>query len=113
MKGGGKPTSFDASKLTLPEEQALVREIARLPQVVADAVADDEPSTLSRYLLDVASALSRWYTAGNQDREKRVIVDDPALKAAMAMPPGAPGAYTIQLVARDRAMIVSAVEPKS
>jgi arginyl-tRNA synthetase len=82
VNGGGKPASFDAAKLTLPEEQALVREIARFPQVLSDAVADDEPSTVSRYLLDVASALSRWYTAGNQDREKRVLVDDAAMKAA-------------------------------
>ena len=81
-KGGGAPATFDATKLSLPEEQAMVREIARFPQVVADAVADDEPSTISRYLLDVAAAFSRWYTAGNQDREKRVLVDVPELKAA-------------------------------
>ena len=82
VKGGGAPAAFDAALLTLPEEQALVREVAKLPRVLADAVADDEPSTVSRYLLDVAAAFSRWYTLGNQDREKRVIVDEPNLKAA-------------------------------
>jgi arginyl-tRNA synthetase len=33
-------------------------------------------------LLDVAAAFSRYFTAGNQDREKRVLVEDEALKAA-------------------------------
>lgn len=80
--GGGAPHAYDASRLTLPEEQALVREVARLPQVLADAVADDEPSTVSRYLLDVAAGFSRWYTLGNQDREKRVLVENAELKAA-------------------------------
>jgi arginyl-tRNA synthetase len=81
-KGGGAGDSFDAGLLKLPEEQALVREVAKLPQVLADAVGDDEPSTVSRYLLDLAAAFSRWYTLGNQDREKRVIVDEPQLKSA-------------------------------
>lgn len=81
-RGGGPPRAYDAARLALPEEQALVREVARLPQVLADAVADDEPSTVSRYLLDVAAAFSRWYTLGNQDRDKRVLVEDEAQKAA-------------------------------
>jgi arginyl-tRNA synthetase len=82
-KGGGAPRSYDAALLTLPEEQALVRLLARLPVTVAEAAEENEPSFVARLLLDVAAAFSRWYTLGNQEREKRVLVDDqPALRAA-------------------------------
>lgn len=83
VKGGGAPTAYDASKLSLPEEQALIRVLARYPLAVAEAVEENEPSAVARHLLDVAAAFSRWYTLGNQDREKRVIVEgDEALKSA-------------------------------
>ncbi len=75
-KGGGAPQSYDAQRLTLPEEQALVRAVARFPMAVRDAVEQDEPSHVARHLLDVASAFSRWYTLGNQDRQKRVLVEE-------------------------------------
>jgi len=81
-RGGGAPAAYDAALLRLPEEQALVRAVARLPLCVLEAVADNEPSVISRYLLDVAAAFSRWYTLGNQDREKRVLVEAADLKAA-------------------------------
>ncbi|NOJ82408.1 arginine--tRNA ligase [Myxococcus xanthus] len=82
-KGGGAPASYDAGLLTLPEEQALVREIMRLPEVVRDAAEQYEPSLVARLLLDVASALSRYYTLGNQERDKRINVDgDDALRSA-------------------------------
>jgi arginyl-tRNA synthetase len=82
QKGGGAPKSYDASLLTLPEEQALLRELMRLPNVVRDAAEQYEPSLVARLLLDVAAAFSRYFTAGNQDRDKRVLVEDEALKAA-------------------------------
>ncbi|WIG96888.1 arginine--tRNA ligase [Myxococcus sp. SDU36] len=82
-KGGGAPASYDAALLTLPEEQALVREIMRLPEVVRDAAEQYEPSLVARLLLDVASALSRYYTLGNQERDKRINVEgNDALRAA-------------------------------
>ncbi|WP_163870522.1 arginine--tRNA ligase [Myxococcus eversor] len=82
-KGGGAPASYDASLLTLPEEQALVREIMRLPEVVKDAAEQYEPSLVARLLLDVAAALSRYYTLGNQERDKRILVEnDDALRSA-------------------------------
>lgn len=69
--------------MVLPEEQAVVREVARLPLVVRQACEDCEPSLLARALLDLAAAFSRWYTAGNQDRAKRVLVEgDAALQQA-------------------------------
>ncbi|MBS1151330.1 MAG: Arginyl-tRNA synthetase, partial [Myxococcaceae bacterium] len=82
-KGGGAPTAFDAALLALPEEQALVREVARFPLITAEATEANEPSIVSRYLLDLAAAFSRWYTLGNQQREHRVLIEDnPPLRAA-------------------------------
>jgi arginyl-tRNA synthetase len=83
QKGGGAPKAYDASLLTLPEEQALLRELMRLPTVVREAAEQYEPSLVARLLLDVAAAFSRYFTAGNQDRDKRVILENnEALKAA-------------------------------
>lgn len=74
-KGGGVPQDFDAALLALPEEQALVRTLARLPVVIEEALEHNEPSLVARLMLDVAAAFSRWYTLGNQDRDKRVLVE--------------------------------------
>jgi arginyl-tRNA synthetase len=82
-KGGGAPATYDAALLTLPEEQALLRELMRLPDVVRDAAEQYEPSLVARLLLDVAAAYSRYYTVGNQDRDKRILVEgNDALRAA-------------------------------
>lgn len=83
LKAEGAPASFDGSLLALPEEQAVVRAVARLPIAVREAVDQNEPSHVARHLLDVAAAFSRWYTLGNQDRSKRVLIeDDLALRSA-------------------------------
>jgi arginyl-tRNA synthetase len=82
-RGGGVPASFDPARLGLPEEHAVVRLVGRFPTVVADATAECEPAFVARHLLELAAGFSRWYTAGNQEREKRVLVDDdPGLRAA-------------------------------
>ncbi len=83
VKGGGCPVSFEPHLLALPEEQALVREVARFPQVTFEAAEANEPSVVARFLLDLAAAFSRWYTLGNQQREHRVLIEDnPGLRAA-------------------------------
>ncbi|MBU8900224.1 arginine--tRNA ligase [Corallococcus sp. H22C18031201] len=86
-KGGGAPATYDAALLTLPEEQALLRELMRLPEVVKDAAEQYEPSLVARLLLDVAAAYSRYYTLGNQDREKRILVEgnEPMRAARLAL----------------------------
>jgi arginyl-tRNA synthetase len=81
-KGGGAPTAYDAALLTLPEEQALLRVIARLPVAVQEAAEQYDPSLVARHLLDLAAAFSRFYTLGNQDRSKRIVVEDEGLRAA-------------------------------
>jgi arginyl-tRNA synthetase len=77
-RGGGAPADADASALGLPEELALVRTLALFPRAVRAAVESDEPSFVASHLLEVASAFSRWYTLGNQDRSKRVLAEDDA-----------------------------------
>ncbi|WNG26303.1 arginine--tRNA ligase [Cystobacter fuscus] len=86
-KGGGAPTTYDASRLTLPEEQAVLRAIARLPVVVREAADQQEPSYVARWLLDLAAEFSRYYTLGNQDRAKRVLLegDEPLKQARLAL----------------------------
>jgi arginyl-tRNA synthetase len=81
-KGGAGPSTFDPSLLGLPEELALARAIAQFPAVVQEARRQNEPSFVARHLLEVAAAFSRWYTLGNQDRDKRVVVEDERLRAA-------------------------------
>jgi arginyl-tRNA synthetase len=82
-KGGGAPAAHDAALLTLPEEQALLRELARLPDVAREAAEQYEPSLVARLLLDVAAAFSRYFTLGNQERDKRILIEgNDALRAA-------------------------------
>jgi arginyl-tRNA synthetase len=82
-RGGGVPEAFDTSLLTLPEEEALVREVALFPRAVRSALDGYEPSFVASHLLDVAAGFSRWYTLGNQDRTKRVLIeDDPRARGA-------------------------------
>jgi len=82
-RGGGAPGSHDPGRLSLPEEQQLLRGLALFPGQVRAAVEQDEPSFMARHLLEVSVRFSRWYTLGNQDRDKRVIHDeDPGLTAA-------------------------------
>ncbi|HYH98932.1 arginine--tRNA ligase, partial [Hyalangium sp.] len=82
-KGGGAPASYDGALLLLPEEQALLRVIARLPEVVREAAEQYEPSLVARLLLDLAAAFSRYFTLGNQERDKRILVEgNEGLRAA-------------------------------
>ena len=59
-----------------PAEQALIRRLLALPDVVADAAARRETHELPRYLLEVASLYSQFY------RDCRVLTDDVALSSA-------------------------------
>jgi arginyl-tRNA synthetase len=72
-----------AHVLELPEEQSLLRWVAKLPELIQEAVEQNEPAFVARWLLEGASAFSRWYTLGNQDRSKRVLIEgNPTVRAA-------------------------------
>ena len=46
---------------TAPEEASLVKVLSRFPEKVASAIADYEPSVITRYILDVAASFNRFY----------------------------------------------------
>ena len=67
---------IDYSLLLDDEAIALLKEINRFPQVVADAAEKYEPSIVARFAMDVAQSFSRFYNAC------RVNVEDEALRNA-------------------------------
>ena len=58
-----KAGDYKCDKLTCtaPEELSLVKVLAKFPEKVAAAIADYEPSVITRYILDVAAAFNRFY----------------------------------------------------
>jgi arginyl-tRNA synthetase len=70
----------ELARLTAPSEAALMRELARFPDVLARAADDFAPHDLAFYLRDVAAAFHTYYSA------ERFMVDDAALaRARMAL----------------------------
>ena len=50
-----------AAKITANEEGELVKELLRFPEKVKSAIADYEPSTVTRYILDLCAVFNRFY----------------------------------------------------
>ena len=63
-------------RLSHPAEQALIRHLLRLPEVVTDGAARRETHELPRYAMEVANLFSQFY------RDCRVLTDDAPLSAA-------------------------------
>lgn len=66
----------DAALLTAPEELALVKNLARLPEELRLAARDYDPSHVNRYLVDLAGDFHRFYNAC------RIREEAPALRSA-------------------------------
>lgn len=61
-KAGGVPeVSFDASSFTDPSEIELAKTLSIFPEKVLAAIADYEPSVITRYILDVCAAFNHFY----------------------------------------------------
>lgn len=69
-------TAIDYSLLLDEEAIALLKDISRFPQVIADAAEKYEPCVVARFAMDVAQSFSRFYNAC------RVNVEDDALRNA-------------------------------
>jgi arginyl-tRNA synthetase len=71
-------------RLETPAEQGLIKQLARLPEVVERAAAGRAPHLLCDYLEDTAGMTNAWYHAGNPSRnpELAVLVEDPLLREA-------------------------------
>ncbi|HYF49541.1 MAG TPA: arginine--tRNA ligase [Planctomycetota bacterium] len=78
-KAGATPEILKGAKLDLlvePEETGVAKALEQFPSVLKQAAEDYEPSLISTYLLDVASALGRFLN------RHRVIDSPPELRAA-------------------------------
>jgi arginyl-tRNA synthetase len=76
------PERADVSLLVQPWELDVARQLAFWPEVVEDATRLLEPHRVPYYVHDLATAVHRFYHAGNEAGEHRVVVDDPKLTRA-------------------------------
>jgi len=72
----------DVALLVQPWELDVARQLAFWPEVVEDATRLMEPHRIPYYVHDLATAVHRFYHAGNEEGEHRVVVDDAELTRA-------------------------------
>jgi arginyl-tRNA synthetase len=72
----------DVALLVQPWELDVARQLAFWPEVVEDATRLMEPHRVPYYVHDLATAVHRFYHAGNEEGEHRVVVDDAQLTRA-------------------------------
>jgi arginyl-tRNA synthetase len=79
--GGEAP---DLGRLETPGELELIKQLARLPEVVERAADARAPHMVCDYLEETAGMANSWYHAGNPSRnpELAVLVEDPELRDA-------------------------------
>ena len=76
------PEEANVGLLTHPWELDVARQIAFWPDVVEDSTTLLEPHRIPYYVHDLATAVHRFYHAGNAQSEHRIVVDDPQLTRA-------------------------------
>jgi arginyl-tRNA synthetase len=76
------PERADLTLLLNPWELDVARQLAFWPEVVQDAALLLEPHRIPYYVQDLATAVHRFYHAGNETSEYRVVVDDVQLTRA-------------------------------
>jgi arginyl-tRNA synthetase len=76
------PEPANAALLIHPWELDVARQLAFWPEVVEDATRLLEPHRIPYYVHDLATAVHRFYHAGKEAGEHRVVVDDPELTRA-------------------------------
>jgi arginyl-tRNA synthetase len=76
------PEKADVSLLVQQWELDVARQLAFWPDVVEDATRMLEPHRIPYYVQDLATAVHRFYHAGNAQSEFRVVVDDAELTRA-------------------------------
>jgi arginyl-tRNA synthetase len=74
--GKSVPSDANLALLDQPSEWSLALSLSQFPDVVSKAAHANDPHLLSRYLLDLVSHFSGWYTGGNQDKSLRVLCED-------------------------------------
>ncbi|HUE68202.1 MAG TPA: arginine--tRNA ligase [Candidatus Acidoferrum sp.] len=76
------PEVADVSLLTQAWELDVARQLAFWPDVVEEATTLLEPHRIPYYVHDLATAVHRFYHAGNAESQYRVVVDDARLTRA-------------------------------
>jgi arginyl-tRNA synthetase len=76
------PDRADVSLLVHPWELDVARQLAFWPEIVHDATKLLEPHRIPYYVQDLATSVHRFYHAGNETSEYRVVVDDVQLTRA-------------------------------
>jgi arginyl-tRNA synthetase len=76
------PATPDLSLLQQPWELAVLREVARWPDVVEVAARLREPHRLPPYVHDLAERVHAFYHEGNTSPEHRMVVDSPEMTRA-------------------------------
>jgi len=76
------PEVADVSLLTQPWELDVARQLAFWPDIVEEATTLLEPHRIPYYVHDLATAVHRFYHAGNAESQYRVVVDDARLTRA-------------------------------
>ena len=76
------PERANVSLISQPWELDVARQLAFWPEVVEDSTTLLEPHRIPYYVHDLATAVHRFYHAGNAQSEHRVVVDDPELTRA-------------------------------
>jgi arginyl-tRNA synthetase len=81
----GSHTDADLSRLTLPEELAIMKHLAVYPELVRSAALAHEPHRVPAYLQELAATFHGYFTR-YKDSEERVISGDRDLsRARLAM----------------------------
>ncbi|GAK52558.1 arginyl-tRNA synthetase [Candidatus Moduliflexus flocculans] len=70
------PSAIDCSRLALPEEMALISELAHFPKVIGISARDLEPHRVTYYVQEVAGLFHAYYNLGNKSAQHRVVVTD-------------------------------------
>jgi arginyl-tRNA synthetase len=90
------------AQLQSPHEEAAVRELARYPEVLAQAATARAPHALVHYLRELANAFHTWYNAAT------ILVEDAALRnARLAL------ALAVQQVVRNGLTLLGVSAPES
>ena len=76
------PEKADLTLLVQPWELEVARQLAFWPEIAHDAAQLLEPHRVPYYVQDLATAVHRFYHAGNESSEHRVVVDDVNLTRA-------------------------------
>ena len=76
--------ALELDRLETDDEQALIKQLGRFPEVVERAAADRAPHMVCDYLEETAGMANSWYHSGNPSRnpDLAVLVDDPGLRSA-------------------------------